>query len=213
MASIVETNHSMLASAARHLNVPAEQISLTKLTGDASTRSYFRAQSRGSSVIVAVYSAAFDESERSVDRLTALEAADPAARLTFSNDPCAHIEVTNLLIEAGLPLPKVLATSGRDAVMLIEDVGDVRLQDWLTARSEADAVQAYRQALKLIVQIQDATESALEADSICAHLAFDEAKLRWELGFFFANYFNRYLHLRLDPETANAVKADFKSLC
>src|SRR5262245_8204753 len=168
MASIVETNHSMLASAARHLNVPVEQISLTTLTGDASTRSYFRAQAQGSSVIIAVYSSAFDESECAVARLAKLEAAAPAARLTFSNDPCAHIEVTNLLIEAGLPLPRVLATSGRDAVMLIEDVGDVRLQDWLTNRSEAEAVEAYRQAVKLIVQIQDATETALGADSICA---------------------------------------------
>src|SRR4030095_4237051 len=59
----------------------------------------------------------------------------------------------------------------------------------------------------------ESTEKALEADSICANLAFDEAKLRWELGFFFANYFNRYLHMRLDPKTSNAVQADFKELC
>jgi aminoglycoside/choline kinase family phosphotransferase len=44
-------------------------------------------------------------------------------------------------------------------------------------------------------------------------MAFDEAKLRWELGFFFANYFNRYLHMRLEPAVSNAVQQDFKDLC
>jgi len=33
------------------------------------------------------------------------------------------------------------------------------------------------------------------------------------LGFFFANYFNRYLHQRLEPAAASAVQADFKTLC
>jgi aminoglycoside/choline kinase family phosphotransferase len=43
-------------------------------------------------------------------------------------------------------------------------------------------------------------------------MAFDEPKLRWELGFFFANYFNRYLHLRLDPAMAASVQEDFRAL-
>jgi aminoglycoside/choline kinase family phosphotransferase len=98
-------------------------------------------------------------------------------------------------------------------MMLIEDVGDTRLQDWLGDRTEVKVMDAYRHALELVVRIQEATERALETDSICSHLAFDEAKLRWELGFFFANYFNKYLRMKLDPSTANAVQADFKTLC
>jgi aminoglycoside/choline kinase family phosphotransferase len=37
--------------------------------------------------------------------------------------------------------------------------------------------------------------------------------LRWELGFFFANYFNRYLGMKLDGETNQAVQREFKALC
>ena len=221
MASVLETDRSstMARLAARQLNVPAKDLTITKLTGDASTRSYSRAQAGSASIIIAIYSAPFDETERAVARLAKAEATNPSARLTFANDPCAHIEVTALLLEAGLPVPPVLATSGADAMMLMEDVGDLRLQDWLSGRphsedsEDAEVIEAYRHALELVVRIQDATELALGADSICAHLAFDEAKLRWELGFFFANYFNRYLHLRLDPATSNAVQADFKALC
>ncbi|HJZ69552.1 MAG TPA: phosphotransferase [Blastocatellia bacterium] len=188
-------------------------MSITRLTGDASTRSYFRAQTRESSVIVLRYADPFDETERAVDRLANVESANPSARLTFANDPCAHIEVTNRLIDARLPVPRIIAVSGADALMLIEDVGDVRLQDWLDGRPEAEAVEAYLYALELIVKIQEATEAALGADSICSHLAFDEAKLGWELDFFFTNYFNRYLDLRLDRKTSDAVQADFKTLC
>lgn len=199
--------------AVRYLNVSASELSIERLAGDASTRSYFRVRSRDESVVVALYAEPFDEKERAAARLKRAEAADPAVRLTFANDPCAHVEVTELLVNAGLPVPKVLATSGADAVMLIEDVGDLRLQDWLDGRTDADSLQAYKRAVELIVEIQDATETALEADSICSHLAFDAAKLRWELGFFFANYANRYLHLRLNPSEASLIQADFKALC
>jgi aminoglycoside/choline kinase family phosphotransferase len=195
------------------MNVAIEEVTLVRLTGDASTRSYFRARSAGATIIVALYSAPFDERERSVERLARLEAENPSARLTFANDPCAHIEVTGLLRNLGLPVPGILAVAGNERAILIEDVGDIRLQDWTGTRPEAEITQAYREAVELIVGIQEATQSALEADSICSHLAFDEAKLRWELGFFFANYFNRYLHMRLDPAVANAVQAEFKELC
>jgi len=215
MASVMEPNRSstMARLAASQLNVPEIDLTITNLTGDASTRSYFRAQSGGTSVVIAAYGAPFDESESAVTRLAHAEAANPSARLTFANDPCAHIEVTDLLLKGGLPVPAVLATSGVDALMLIEDVGDVKLQDWLIGRTNAEIIDAYRHAIELVVIIQDATGLALGADCICSNLAFDEAKLRWELGFFFANYFNRYLHLRLDPATSNAVQADFKALC
>jgi aminoglycoside/choline kinase family phosphotransferase len=215
MTSTTETNPSpaMAELAARYLNTTVEELAINRLTGDASTRSYFRARSNEASVIICIYGAPFDETERASDRLAKLESLNPSVRLTFANDPCAHIEVTRLLAEAGLPVPRILEVAGSDAILVIEDVGDARLQDWLEGRSGDEVSAAYRRAVAMIVRIQEATEMALGADSICSRLAFDEAKLRWELGFFFANYFNRYLHMRLDPETSNAVQADFKSLC
>jgi aminoglycoside/choline kinase family phosphotransferase len=215
MASQSATDPSPLVArlAARQLSAPIEELVVTRLTGDASTRSYFRAEAGGATVIVALYSLPFDETDRAVDRLAKAEFANPSARLTFANDPCAHLEVTALLLEAGVPVPPVLGTSGADAAMLIEDVGDIKLQDWLNDRSEGEVIEAYRHALELVVRIQDATDRAVAGDSICSHLAFDEAKLRWELGFFFANYFNKYRQIKLDPATANAVQQDFKTLC
>jgi aminoglycoside/choline kinase family phosphotransferase len=215
MASTIEPGPSANVArlAAEYLGSSPEEVSIERVTGDASTRTYFRARAADASVVIALYGSAFDETERASARLEKLESSNPSARLTFANDPCAHIEVTRLFLEAGLPVPPVVSVSGIDGVILIEDVGDTRLQDWLREHSEAEAADAYHNALELVVQIQDATEPAIRADSICSHLAFDEAKLRWELGFFFANYFNKYLRVKLDPTTANAVQQDFKAMC
>jgi N-acetylmuramate 1-kinase len=211
----METGYSpvMLELAARHLDAAADQVTITRLTGDASTRVYLRAAAAGRTLIICLYGEPFDESERAIDRLAKMEVVNPAARLSYHSNALAHIEATRLFIDAGLPVPRILATAGSDALMLFEDVGDMRLQDWIANRPPAEVRAAYLRAIELIVDIQSATKLALEADSICAHMAFDEAKLRWELGFFFANFINRYLKLKLDPVTANAVQTDFKALC
>jgi aminoglycoside/choline kinase family phosphotransferase len=203
----------MAQLAARHLGARADRLEIIKLTGDASTRAYYRAAADGRSLIISLYGEPFDESERAADRLRRLEATNPSARLTFASDACAHIEATELFLDAGLPVPRILATAGGDGLMLFEDVGDLRLQDWLASHSTAEVRDAYLNAIELVVRMQEATEKALRADSICARMSFDEAKLRWELGFFFANYFNRHLHMRLDPATANRVQEDFRALC
>jgi aminoglycoside/choline kinase family phosphotransferase len=214
-----------LEMAGRHLGVPSAQLALTRLAGDASSRAYFRASpgsgpSDGSnhssfdpSVIIALYPAAFDPRESAAARLARSEAADPALRLTFANDPCAHLEVTLLFLEAGLPVPKVIDVEGRDRVMLIEEVGDCKLQDWLGGSGPEERAEAYRNAIELIVRIQELTEAVLQSESICSRLAFDEAKLKWELDFFFKNYFDRHLVVELSPQSRQASNTEFTELC
>jgi N-acetylmuramate 1-kinase len=215
MTSIIEPglSKSVLELAARHLNSDVEALTVYKLAGDASTRSYFRVRNSGSTVIVVLYSDRFDENESASDRLRRFESSNPSARLTFANDPCAHIEVTNLFVEAGLPVPRVFCVSGANRILLLEDVGDTRLQDWLSGQSEAEVTARYRRAVEMIVTIQEATDLATSPDSICSQLAFDPMKLKWELGFFFANYFNRYLGLKLDATTSNHIQEEFTSIC
>ena len=203
----------MRTLAARQLDAPVDRVAINQLTGDASTRAYFRAVAEGRTIIVSLYGEPFDESRRAIDCVLQMEATNPAARLTYASNPLAHIEATALFHEAGLPVPRILLTSGADGVMLFEDVGDLRLQDWLPGRAAEEVRDAYLEAVDLIVEIQNATSMALKAGSICAHMAFDEAKLRWELGFFFASFFNKLLKMKLDPQVANAVQADFKALC
>ena len=196
------------------LNSTTSELVVTRLTGDASTRSYFRARlRRGDShgIVIAAYAAPFDETQSAAARLEQLERDKPGARLSFANDPCAHVEVTRLLEEEGLPVPGILATLGREGAMFFEDVGDARLQDWIAEQAPAAVEQAYDRAVELIVSIQEATARA--DGSICSKLAFDHAKLSWEMDFFFENYFNRYLDARLSETAAVALKEEFGILC
>jgi aminoglycoside/choline kinase family phosphotransferase len=207
---------SIIEKAAGYLRASAEDLIIVQLTGDASARTYLRVRPRTrpeSSIIVALYGEPFDELERACDRLTRLEQSNADARLVFANDPCAHIEVTELLTEAGLRVPRIIDVCGKDAAMIIEDVGDVRLQDWLASCTQAELIDLYKHAISLIVKIQEATELALRANSICSRLAFDEAKLRWELDFFFINYFSRHLGLCPKGELVDGVQEEFKSVC
>jgi hypothetical protein len=204
-----------LALAAPHLRTEADRLRLTKLTGDASTRAYFRAwdESEGASVVLALYREPFDEFESATQRLSRLEAENPSARLTFANDPCAHIEVTRLLLAAGLPVPRVLEARGADGVLVFEDVGDTRLQDLLVDCRPDELLDAYQRALSMIVTIQNASAQAVSQRWICSRLAFDEAKLGWEMDFFFDNFFGRYLGLALEHTRAKLIRREFAGMC
>lgn len=202
-----------LEVAAQCLKLSAGELQVSRLTGDASSRSYFRTSAGGRSVIASLYSSPFDEHESAAARLDRLAAAEPNARLTFANDPSAHVEVTRLFLEAGVPVPGVLGVSGLERVIIFEDVGDLRLQDWLRGRASNEVFSMYRRAVDLIVAIQEATSRAIESNSICRHLAFDDAKLGWEMDFFVNNYFGRYVETPPHQSKIDAAKQDLVSLC
>jgi aminoglycoside/choline kinase family phosphotransferase len=191
----------------------ADRLTIERLSGDASARSYFRIRrSAAESIIIALYKFPFDERESALERLAKLERASPNARLLFANDPCAHIEVTELFARAGLPVPRILASLGSAGALLMEDVGDTRLQDWLVGRSDADILSAYRRAVEIIVDIQGLTPLIENTPSICWQLALDQEKLRWELDFFSENYFKRYLSADLSAEAIEAIERDFNAI-
>lgn len=200
----------LLQLASRHLGTGLAELNLTRVTGDASTRSYYRAAAPGGeSVILALYDKPFDDAESAGSRLAR---GGAGARLTFANDPCAHVETTDLFRDSGLPVPAILGVYGTDGVLVMEDVGDVRMQDWLATCTGSELVAAYKRALSMIVTIQECTPKIQTGDSICSRLAFDEAKLGWELDFFANNYFANYLGNDLNDDKAKMLREGFATL-
>ncbi|MGH9831311.1 MAG: phosphotransferase, partial [Blastocatellia bacterium] len=201
--------------ATKILDCDSKELEASQVSGDASSRCYFRLRKGqgGRTVIAAVYPEPFDETESAVGRLTHLETVNQLARLSFANDPCSHLEATDLFARAGLPVPAVLGVSGSQRTILLEDVGDARLQDWLPERQPADQQQAYRTAVDYIVRIQELTPSVSSPETLYTRLAFDEAKLKFELDFFAENFFNRYLSAPLDAEGLNEMNDAFTSIC
>jgi aminoglycoside/choline kinase family phosphotransferase len=135
------------------------------LTPDASTREYFRIPWKRRSAIAAVYPEPFD--------------------------PEIHpfLDVTRLFREAELPVPEIFDVDPLNGIIVQEDFGDRQLRRFFETATEDEAEALVEQAIGIIADIQGATRLAAERDSIASRLAFDEAKLSWELDYFFEHYF------------------------
>ncbi len=129
------------------------------LSGDASTRRYFRVRAGEKSYVLALY-------------------PEP-----FVPDELSYVNVRGLLESYGLPVPATVDVDGARGVVLQEDLGDVTLQEALKAASDAAKGELYREAVDLVAQLQlRAAQGAQKA--ACFHIAFDIEKLVWELHYF-----------------------------
>ena len=161
---------------------------VTPLTPDASTRVYFRVPWRRGTAIAAVYPDAFDETVQ------------------------PYLDVTRLFLECNLPVPEIFDVDGSAGIIIQEDLGDNQLCKVFETASEDEREALLEQAIELISRIQAATPKAFERDSICSRLAFDEAKLAWELNFFFEHYFSSYRRESLAHGQAAELKAELNDV-
>ena len=147
---------------------PERKDDILALTPDASTREYFRIPWRKGTAVAAVYPEPFD--------------------------PTVHpyLDVTRLFLECGLPVPEIYDVDGEAGIIVQEDLGNKQLCKVFDEISDEEREVLLEQAIDIIATIQGATSKAFERDSICSRLAFDEAKLAWELNFFFEHYFSSY---------------------
>jgi aminoglycoside/choline kinase family phosphotransferase len=158
------------------------------LTPDASTREYFRIPWKRGTAIAAVYPEPFD--------------------------PEYHpfLDVTRLFTEGGLPVPAILAVDAALGIIVQEDLGDKQLRLVYESSSEEESETYKERAISLIAQIQATTERAYARNSIASRLAFDEAKLSWELGFFFEHYFGSLRGENLSHGEAAELKAEMNDI-
>ncbi|HEX8179749.1 MAG TPA: phosphotransferase [Pyrinomonadaceae bacterium] len=157
---------------------------LVALTPDASTREYFRLPWSGGTAIAAVYPEPFDP------------------------DIHPYLDVTRLFAAAHLPVPEVFDVSGEQGIIVQEDLGDRQLRRVFESATQDERELYVEHALSLIADIQAATALAYERDSIASRLAFDEAKLSWELDFFFEHYFKSMRHETLKHGEEAELRAE-----
>lgn len=135
------------------------------LTPDASTRKYYRIGWKKGTAVAAVYPEPFDPEFH------------------------PYLDVTRLFLECDLPVPDIYAVDGAAGIIVQEDLGDQQLFQVYETEPEEKCDEYKEQAIALIAKLQKATQKAYDMHSIASRLAFDEAKLSWELDFFFDHYF------------------------
>lgn len=163
-------------------------LEITPLTPDASTRKYFRIPWKKGKAVAAVYPEPFDPEFH------------------------PYLDVTRLFVDAEIPVPEIYAVDGTSGIIVQEDLGDQQLFQAYDNESEEQCDEYKERAIKLIAKIQSATEKATQMHSIASRLAFDEAKLSWELDFFFEHYFGSLRKEELRHAEVAELKAELNDI-
>lgn len=195
MSSVIQSSPKAFASSARERieayvaqRKSARKKDISALTPDASTREYFRIPWEKGTAVAAVYPEPFDPSVH------------------------PYLDVTRLFLECQLPVPKVYDASGETGIIVQEDLGNRQLCQVFEEVSEDERETLLEQAIDIIARIQAATATAIKRDSIVSRLAFDEAKLMWELNFFFEHYFGSYRKETLTHGQTAELKAELNDV-
>jgi aminoglycoside/choline kinase family phosphotransferase len=166
----------------------AGALTVIPLSGDASTRRYYRLLEGGETRVLALY-------------------PEP-----FAPEALPFLVVRNLMAGWGLPVPEVLDVEGSLGVVLLEDLGDLTLQEALRGAGEARQTELYRQALDQLVVLQrEAAQAPQRAN--CFQIAFDFEKLSWELHFFWKHFLEGYRRCDLSVEERALIADGFHRLC
>jgi aminoglycoside/choline kinase family phosphotransferase len=158
------------------------------LTPDASTRNYCRIPWKTGTAVAAVYPEPFDPEFH------------------------PYLDVTRLFLESDIPVPEIYAVDGQSGIIVQEDLGDRPLFRVYETASDEECEEYKEQAMNLIARIQKTTDKAYQMQSIASRLAFDEAKLSWELDFFMDHYFGSLRGENLRHGEAAELKAELNDI-
>jgi len=165
----------------------ADALSIAPLAGDASTRRYFRLSGRGAPQVLALY-------------------PEP-----FAAEESSFLGVRALLVDCGLPVPDVLDVDGARGLLLLEDLGDVTLQQALQGASAAQRESFYREALGQLARLQEQA-ARVPQQAACFRSAFDTPKLSWELHYFQKHFLEGQRGCELSVEDRATLAESFHRL-
>jgi aminoglycoside/choline kinase family phosphotransferase len=194
MSSVLQSSAAAFTSTAREridqylTERGARSDAVVPLTPDASTREYFRIPWQKGTAVAAVYREAFDPSVQ------------------------PYLDVTSLFLESNLPVPEVLDVDGNAGIIVQEDLGSRQLGQVFEEVTEDERETLLEQAIEIIGRIQTATAKAFARDSIASRLAFDDAKLSWELNFFLEHYFGSYRKEELSHGQIAELKVELNDI-
>ena len=162
---------------------------IDELPGDASDRRYVRVRAAdGSSQVLLVHRGPID-----------------TGTLPLLN-------VARLLARMDVPVPAVRGSAGDLGILALEDLGDVTLERFLATATAPQRRAVYADAVDLIARLQRRGRELAAPDYLPFTLAFDEAKLTWELDFFVEHFLLGYRRAQLSAAARAALGAELGAL-
>ena len=156
------------------------------LTGDASDRRYVRVLlGARPSIVLSVHAGPIDY------------AASP------------FVQVAELFAAVPVPIPALLHHDDALGIIAQQDLGDVTLQAHLGGASATERAERYREAVGLLVRLQQ-RGAALASPAYPPYaVAFDHEKLTWELEFFVRQFLLAYRGAVPDEPVREALRAEW----
>jgi N-acetylmuramate 1-kinase len=162
-------------------------VQVTPLSGDASTRRYFRLREGNRTQVLALYPEPFVPEE-----------------LSF-------VAVHGLLDSWSLPVPAIVDADGARGILVLEDLGDLTLQEVLKDAAPPRWEELYREALDHLALLQrEGARGPQRAP--CFQIAFDIEKLSWELHYFLKHFVEGLRGADLTVEDRATVSEGFHAL-
>ncbi|MEB2310495.1 MAG: phosphotransferase [Sorangiineae bacterium] len=147
----------------------SDPLSATELEGGASTRRFFRVALGPGASAIAMF---VPDAAR----------PDEIGKTHEGGRRWPLLEVRELLAERGVRVPALVGEACEDGFVLVEDLGDDTLANYL-ARVPAHRERLYERAVADLARAQEAL-AALPARSIVSERAFDHDLLKWEIEHF-----------------------------
>jgi aminoglycoside/choline kinase family phosphotransferase len=166
---------------------PGDTARVTPLSGDASTRRYYRVVDGERSEVLALYPEPFVPGE------------------------LAYLTVHGLLEGYGLPVPATADVDGGRGIVLQEDLGDRTLQEVLKGTGDGERDELYREAVDEVALLQLRAAQGPQKQG-CFEIAFDIEKLNWELHYFLKHFVEGHRRCELTVEDRATLSEAFHEL-
>jgi aminoglycoside/choline kinase family phosphotransferase len=162
---------------------------IVPLTGDASDRRYVRLLLRGRpSIVLSVY----------------------AGPVEFPSS--TFVRVAALFSAVSVPIPAILHHDDELGILGLQDLGDVTLQAYVGGVRDTERARRYREAVGLIVRLQQRGAELASPDYPPYAVAFDQEKLTWELEFFVRQFLLAYRGAVPDEPVRDALRAEWAAI-
>jgi len=155
------------------------------LTGDASTRRYYRVETKKESYVACL--------------------TDPSEKSEF-------VVVQELLADHDIRVPKIYDKNLSKGYLLEEDLGDMTLLVKLSAiQSDVDEYEIYKKIIDELIKIHKI--NANDSEEQYSKLAFDEAKLQQEVDMTHKYFLDTYLDAEINANDRKIIEEEFQSIC
>jgi len=172
----------------------AEVSSITKLHGDASYRTYYRAAIKDGSTYIVMQ---MPEGKQSV--------SEEITNFDGKHEELAFINVHKFFMRCELPVPAIVRDASADNILVLEDLGDTLMWNLVDDKPVETQKEWYTKAINLLILMQERTEAQKNDSCVAFKRSFDETLFNWE----FDHFLEYGIEARLNKTLCEEDRATF----